>query len=280
MVYHLQRKCFLALFFFVGSALQTASAFVPSSPTSRAISNHKAARRPSTSVISASPSGNDGTDEGVATNSNDPSLASNVRRALLASSLAALSYNAVTLGATALGPLPAGYERVSPLQFIAALGDPDASSGGGAERWGLWPTDPGPRGLRLREYERIESGDASAPSWLDAGDFFLDENAIIMPQPEFPLPPGKYLVTGARAVTTGLTIDEKGNWKLDSGKLYDVTHLPCRAARYRPANGENGSPSAVRRSDFPVVPGGVMPNVPGTEKEIYSVLFIVGKQSA
>ena len=227
-------------------------------------------RRPPLVVLSVSPPDEDG----------PSSLASDVRRALLASSLAAVTYNVATLGAPALGTLPAGYERVSPLQFIAALGDPDASSGGGAEDWGVWRTDPGPRGLRLREYERIRSGEEPAPSWLDSRDFFLDENAIIMPQPEFPLPPGKYLVTGARRVTTGLTIDTGGKWRLDEGRLYDVTHLPCRAARYRPAEGEDGSPATVRRVDFPVTPGGVMPDVPGTEKRIYSVLFIVGKKSA
>ena len=214
---------------------------------------------------------------------NEP-LASKARRALLASSAAALTYNAITLGPTLGLFTPPGYERISPIQFIAALGDRDASSGNGADSWGLWSTDPGPRGLRLRDYERIKSSTSSdgetvrTPSWLNEKDFFLDENAIIMPQPEFPLPAGKYLVTGGRMVTTGLTIEPSGQWKLDSGKLYDVTHLPCRAARYRP-NSEGGSPRTVQKSDFPVVPGAVMPEVPGTDKQDYAVLFIVGKQT-
>ncbi|KAL7526237.1 hypothetical protein ACHAXR_001388, partial [Thalassiosira sp. AJA248-18] len=238
---------------------------------------------PSTTTLSSLQSPQEEGDGDVSKNNSDgqssSSLASNVRRAFLASSLTAVTYNIFTLGSSALGPLPKGYERVSPLQFIAALGDSEASSGKGAENWGLWPTDPGPRGLRLRDYERIiANNDESRPYWLDATDFFLDENAIIMPQPEYPLPPGKYLVTGARAVTTGLTIDKEGNWKLDEGKLYDVTHLPCRAGRYRRSKDGDGSPLTVRRGDFPVVPGGVMPNVPGTDKQDYSVLFILAKQ--
>jgi len=30
-------------------------------------------------------------------------------------------------------------------RFIAALGDPNSNSGTGAETWGLWVDDPGPR---------------------------------------------------------------------------------------------------------------------------------------
>lgn len=99
-----------------------------------------------------------------------------------------------------------------------------------------------------------------------------------MESPTFPLPAGRYLVTGGRAVTTGLTVDEKGSWKLDEGSLYDVTHLPCRAARYNPSSSEEGgSPAAARLSDFPVKPGAIMPSIPGTNKQDYAVLFIIGK---
>jgi len=321
-------KCSLALVSFVGVALRsTTSAFAPSSSCATLLSAcgvsfsnpvrngiHHRLQSSSTAILRASPSDEDDidtTDDAIITNSNgkekedasSSSLGSDLRRAFLASSLTALTYNIVAIEMpSALGRLSnPGYERVSPLQFVAALGDPDASSGGGAQHWGLWRTDPGPRGLRLRDYERMvgsgsdnndesSSSAVSRPTWLDDADFFLDENAIIMPPPEFPLPPGKYLVTGARTVTTGLTIDATGNWKLDDGDgddtnghtLYDVTHLPCRAARYRrrvAQDAENGSPSTVRRGDFPVAPGGVMPDVPGTDKQIYSVLFIIGKRS-
>jgi len=66
-----------------------------------------------------------------------------------------------------------------------------------------------------------------------------------MEKPTFPLPPGKYLVTGDRKVTTVLTIqpkDKDGNqrWELaDGATLYDVTHLGCRSARYKPATANN-----------------------------------------
>jgi hypothetical protein len=110
---------------------------------------------------------------------------------------------------------------------------------------------------------------------------------LIMESPTFPLPAGRYLVTGGRAVTTGLTIDNNGNWKLDDGAtLYDVTHLPCRAARYQPIPSSSdssmgimgpGSPAAARLSDFPVAPGATMPSITGTKKQDYAVLFIIGK---
>ena len=46
--------------------------------------------------------------------------------------------------------VPPGLRRVR-TQFIAALGDPKASSGrGGAEKWGIWRIDPGPRGVFLK----------------------------------------------------------------------------------------------------------------------------------
>lgn len=100
-----------------------------------------------------------------------------------------------------------------------------------------------------------------------------------MEAPKFPVPPGRYLVTGGRMVTTGLTIGKDGSWKLDEGKLYDVTHLPCRSARYTP-NAANGSPYTAQQSDFPVTPGAEMPKVEGCDKQDYAVLFLVGKANA
>ena len=101
---------------------------------------------------------------------------------------------------------------------------------------------------------------------------------LIMESPDFPLQPGRYLVTGARSVTTGLTVKADGGWKLDEGTLYDVTHLPCRSARYNPVAGaDGGSPAAARLSDFPVKPGAAMPPIAGTRKQDYAVLFVIGK---
>ena len=47
-----------------------------------------------------------------------------------------------------------GFKRVE-TQFIAALGDPKASSGTGAEQWGIWRIDPGPRGVRLQNFKQL-----------------------------------------------------------------------------------------------------------------------------
>ncbi len=102
-----------------------------------------------------------------------------------------------------------------------------------------------------------------------------------MEAPKFPLPSGKYLVTGGRLTTTVLEIDNKGNWKLQNGSLYDVTHLPCRSARYTPGlntQGKEGSPLTANQSDFPVKPGAEMPKVEGCEKLDYAVLFVIGKE--
>jgi hypothetical protein len=115
-------------------------------------------------------------------------------------------------------------------------------------------------------------------------------------------------------ITTGLTIRSDGTWKLDdteeeekggsaeggggSGRrktatacLYDVTHLPCRSARYTPftavdeeAEGATpvivGSPLTANPKDFPVAPGAEMPAVPGCAKQDYAVLFVVGKATS
>ena len=70
--------------------------------------------------------------------------------------------------ATAAEDVKLKFKRLSPIQFIAAKGDPDASSGTGAEKWGLWREDPGPRGVYLRDYEKKVAGKGNvAPAgWL------------------------------------------------------------------------------------------------------------------
>jgi len=172
---------------------------------------------------------------------------------------------------------PEGFTRI-PTQFIAALGDPKASFGTAAQEWGLWRKDPGPRGVWLRDYQKqIADNNGIAPlGWkFDPQNWWLDEHGIIMESPEFPLAPGRYLVTGGRVLTTGLTVQPNGSWKLDEGTLYDVTHLPCRSAKY--ISVDSGSPLTAKTSDFPVVPGGIMPEVKGCTKQDYAVLFLVGK---
>jgi hypothetical protein len=172
-----------------------------------------------------------------------------------------------------------------PTQYLAALADPGASSGTGAETWGLWRLDPGPRGVRLGSYEALKAHGGKAPSdWqFDAGDWWLEEHGLIMEKPEFPVPPGKYLVTGNREAKTVLTVlpkdaDGKQRWELADGvTVYDVTHLRCRSARYTPAAGNKTcSPAAVKESGFPVEPAAAMPPVENCSKQDYAVLFIIG----
>lgn len=171
-----------------------------------------------------------------------------------------------------------------PTQFIAALGDPGDSSGTGAEAWGLWREDPGPRGVWLSKYDTLKAAGGIAPAkWqFDAEDWWVEEHGLIMEKPEFPLPPGKYVVTGGRAAMSVLTVfaaDKDGaqRWELDDDvKLFDVTHLPCRSARYSPLSSDMAcSPAKARMASFPVSPGASMPPIDGCRKQDYAVLFVV-----
>ena len=170
-------------------------------------------------------------------------------------------------------------------QFIAALAAPDAKSGDNAQLWGLWREDPGPRGVRLAAFEQLLAARGVAPAqWqFDGEDGWLEEHGLIMEKPEFPLPPGEYLVTGDRSVTTVLSVGPRGAdgsqaWALaDDATVYDVTHLRCRSARYTPAGAGDGcAPSAAQSRDFPVTPGAEMPPVEGCDKQDYAVLFVLG----
>jgi len=211
------------------------------------------------------------------------------RRSFLAAGTAAaatvaLSPAALAQSARASGEIQTRFKRIS-TQYIAALGDRDATSGSNAQLWGLWRLDPGPRGVRLNRYERLKAADGVAPAgWVfDSTDWWLEENGLIMEQPDFPVPAGKYLVTGGREVTTALTVHPMQSngtqrWGLnDDATLYDVTHLRCRSARYTPATGNNScSPAEAQMSAFPVAPGGIMPPVEGCNKQDYTVLIVIG----
>jgi hypothetical protein len=117
-------------------------------------------------------------------------------------------------------PVPAAaaddtkFRRIEP-QYIAALGDPKATSGNDAQTWGLWSQDPGPRGCKLDRYPQLKASGVAPSQWkFDAEDWWLEEHGLIMEKPTFPLPAGKYLVTGDREVTAVLTIhakDQGGN---------------------------------------------------------------------
>ncbi len=203
-------------------------------------------------------------------------------------------FGLLTLAATVLAPIAATaadeqpvFRRVPP-QYIAALGDPGASSGSGAQTWGLWRHDPGPRGVWLKHFDQLVAAGGVAPAlWkFDSQDWWLDENGLIMEQPEFPLPPGRYIVTGGREAVAMLTIyppDELGNsrWALNrDATIYDVTHLGCRSGRYRPAADSGScSPANAPRDAFKVAPGAPMPPVAGCRKQDYSVLIVVAVET-
>jgi len=129
----------------------------------------------------------------------------------------------------------AKFRRIEP-QYIAALGPPGATSGKDAQAWGIWTLDPGPRGVNLDRYPQLKAAGGVTPyKWkFDPADWWLEEHGLIMEKPAFPLPAGKYLVTGDREVTSVLTIhpkDQAGHqrWKLSVGAtLYDVTPLAGR----------------------------------------------------
>src|SRR5260370_23860317 len=48
------------------------------------------------------------------------------------------------------------FKRIEP-QFIAALGDPATTSGNGAQAWGFWNQDPGPRACKLDHYSQLKA---------------------------------------------------------------------------------------------------------------------------
>ncbi len=169
-------------------------------------------------------------------------------------------------------------------QYIATLAGPDAKSGTGAETWGHWELDPGPRGVRLKNYEQLVANGGVAPAgWkYEASDWWLDENGLLMEPPVFGMKPGRYLVTGgrsARAILAVSAADAKGaqNWELsDNATIYDVTHLRCRAARYKPRENAACLPTTVLQSEFPIGQAAPMPMVGGCDKEDYAVLLIFG----
>jgi hypothetical protein len=177
------------------------------------------------------------------------------------------------------------FQPVRPAHYIAVLADPEANSGNNAETWGYWPLDPGPRGVKLHNYEELLASDGVAPTkWLfDSSAWWLEENGLIMEAPHFPLPPGEYLVTGGRQVLSALIVypaDDNGNqrWELEhNATVHDVTHLGCRSAVYTPSSTEQMcTPENAPRDVFRVAVGELMPEVEGCHKQDYAVLIVVG----
>ena len=118
---------------------------------------------------------------------------------------------------------------------------------------------------------------------FDIDDWWLDENGLIMRAPEFPISVGQYYVTNGEDHISLLTIgapdkDGKQAWSLSDGKtLKDVTHGPCRSARYTPV-GTSGTctPEKANLSDFPLAPGEDVPAIEMCNRQIYAVLIVFG----
>ena len=204
-----------------------------------------------------------------------PTLTSSLARKILA-----------TLVFLAYAPAAVAEETMSriPTQYIAALGDKTATSGNDAATWGLWTIDPGPRGVWTTDFAELAAKGGVAPDgWqFDPKAWWLEEHGLIMETPSFPLPAGKYVVTGGREATSVLTVeapDANGaqSWSLaDGASVYDVTHLRCRAARYTALDGQSCTPDQTPTGAFPMSPEKVMPAVAGCAKQDYQVLIVVG----
>jgi len=171
-------------------------------------------------------------------------------------------------------------------QYIAALASGDATSGTGAEKWGLWRIDPGPIGVWLRFYKLLQKAGNIAPAgWrFNINDWWLDENGLIMKAPEFPMPAGEYYVTNGEEHISLLTIDPPDNygkqtWSLSDNKtIANVTHGPCRSTRYTPENGLGTcSPVNANQNVFPLKPSEDPPPVQGCKRKKYAVLIVFGK---
>ena len=198
------------------------------------------------------------------------------RRAWITSAIASIF--ATRVGATTK-------YRGIPNQYIAVLAPEGATSGTGAEMWGLWSEDPGPIGVWLPFYQRLrEAGSIGPTGWrFDIDDWWLDENGLIMKTPEFPMPAGQYFVTNGEENISLLTVDEPDEtgaqtWSLDNDKtVADVTHGPCRSARYTPI-GETTtcSPEDADVEVFPLPLGDSPPMVEGCNRKEYAVFIVFG----
>jgi hypothetical protein len=207
--------------------------------------------------------------------------------AVATSGLRIFCVSLLTLGVGMFASAPADAEQVfvaGDTQYIAALGDYAATSGDDAATWGFWSVDPGPRGVWSSDYEDLIANGGVAPyGWqFDGAAWWLEEHGLIMESPSFPLPPGKYVVTGGREVTALLTVEPadasgKQAWSLaDGATIYDVTHLRCRAALYTAQDGQSCTPDNTPTDVFPMSPGIAMPAVQGCSKRDYQVLIVMG----
>ena len=84
------------------------------------------------------------------------------RRSFLVSGAAVAA--AALLPSRLVGSAHAALPWFRSLQYIAALGDPHATSGATAQTWGLWRQDPGPRGVSLARYESLKAKGVASPA--------------------------------------------------------------------------------------------------------------------
>src|SRR5215467_12985591 len=104
------------------------------------------------------------------------------------------SFNLSRSQAHAAGGGQTKFQRIS-TQFIAALGDPGATSGSGAQSWGLWPLDPGPRGVELNSYQRLKDpGAVAAPHrTVKATDWSREEQGYTTEERNGAIAPRKHM---------------------------------------------------------------------------------------
>ena len=92
-------------------------------------------------------------------------------RALLAPGVRA-QFGLALIVLALIGLAPAAAEtafRRIPTQFIAALGEAGATSGTGAETWGLWRLDPGPCAVHHARCRPRACGLVAGGAWFDHG---------------------------------------------------------------------------------------------------------------
>ena len=118
---------------------------------------------------------------------------------------------------------------------------------------------------------------------LDAFSKLILTSLATWPLHNLQIPEGQYSVTNGEEHFSSLTIEDpdaegKQSWSLSDDKtLANVTHGPCRSARYTP-EGESGtcSPKFADRSAFPLKPGESPPLVSGCNRKNYAVLIVIG----
>src|SRR3979409_1375379 len=80
----------------------------------------------------------------------------------------------------------AKFRRIEP-QFIAALGDPAATTGNGAQSWGFWNQDPGPRACKLDHYPQLKATGVAPAQWkFDASEWWVGEQGLVHGEPALP----------------------------------------------------------------------------------------------